>query len=487
MNTILSIPLLMFLPLLASIIIASPILNNAIFIRRFARGFNIIFCLYSLFFYQASGKDFIVQNIPLLNNTHLNQFGIHISFTLNPLSILMIILTTIVFTLAIISAKLFIKQHIKLFYSLILILESILIGLFTTSDIFVFFILWELELIPMYFLISIWGNKYAKKSAMKFVLYTFSGSLLVLLGILLVYYSNFAINNAFSSDINALHFKNTHTFLQVIISSLFLLGFGFKIPIVPIHRWLAEAHSDATTPVSMILAAVLLKTGVYGIIKFNLGILPLGFSILAPIIGLFAIINILWGATLAYTQINIKKIIAYSSISQMGVILLGLAALNKTGYVGRLFHMISHGIIVVGLFMVVGIIRQRCKTYNIRRLRGIACVMPKLYGFSILIAFSAMGIPFLSGFIGEFLCLYGAFYSNFQIFKLFGVISVAVLILSALYLLNLIQKVFTGCIERKNQDNQDIAKHEFIVLSTVSTLTILLGCCPFIIVNFINH
>jgi len=500
-TNILSIPILILLPLIAAGIIASPLLyNNSIFTRRFAKGFSILHFFYASMFFllnttnkslltfgtSNSHEPYLTSRIPLLDNAILHQIGIHVTFSLDNLSILMVILTTLVFTITIVAAKLFIKEHIKMFYSLIFILESILLMIFTTNDMFVFFTLWELELIPMYFLISMWGNKNAKASATKFVLYTFGGSLFLLLGILLIYYTNFATSGVFSADINQISFLTKNPLIQIIISVLLLIGFGVKIPIVPMHRWLADAHTDAITPVSMILAAILLKLGVYGLIRFNMQILPLGFTILAPIIGILAIVNIIYGAMLAYNQKNIKKVVAYSSISQMGIILLGIATLNQIAYIGSVFHMISHALVVMGLFMIVGIVKQRFKTHNMKRLSGIASVMPRLYGFSVLISLAAIGIPFLSGFIGEFLNIYGAFNSVMSIFKLFALITVAVLVLSALYILNLIHEIFMGSIPEKYKHVQDIAVHEFLVLSAISLLIVILGCCPFVIINFLS-
>lgn len=486
-----SIPILILLPIIAAIIIL--FCNSPIKIRRFSTVFALTEFVYSLLFYIFRTKDFGCLNlpdfkteIPILSNKLLSEMGIQISFGADSLSILMIILTTLVIFLAITSARLFIKHHHKYFYALIFTLEAILIGIFSATDMFLFFVLWELELIPMYLLIKIWGNKNAGKSALKFVLYTFGGSLFMLLGFLFIYYTHFALTGILTSDLTRISLNRVNTLIQLFITVCLLIGFGVKIPIFPLHRWLSDTHTNACTPVSMILAAILLKLGVYGILRFNIGLLPLGFTIITPILGLLAVINIIYGAALAYYQTNIKRIVAFSSISQMGIIILALATLTSAGMNGAVFHSISHGIVAAGLFFVTGIIKQRFGTGNIKRLSGIACVCPRLYGFSMVILLSAAGIPFLSGFIGEFLTIYASVSASMIIIKLFGIIALSVLILSALYIMKFIHETFFGTLPEKYKSVQDIAVHEFIILGTISFIIVILGCFPSIIINFIN-
>lgn len=493
MLSFISIPVLIFLPIIAAIVIMSPLFNNAIYIRRFAAGFAVLEFFYSILFYIFHSKgepapfnpDF-QSIIPLLNNSVLNDIGIRVSFGVDSLSILMIILTTLIIMFAVISSKLYIKHHHKYFYGLILILEAVLIGIFSTTDMFVFFVLWELELIPMYLLISLWGNKKAGKSALKFVLYTFGGSLFLLLGFLLTYFTNFAMTGVMTSDLTLLNMNSANVVIQLLITACLLIGFGVKIPIVPIHGWLADTHTNSSAPVSMILAGILLKLGVYGLIRFNMGIFPLGFAVIAPILGGLALINIVYGAMLAYSQNNIKRIVAYSSISQMGIIILALASLTSAGYVASVYHIISHGVVAAGLFLIAGIIKQRFGTGNTKKLSGIACAAPRFYGFSMIILLSAAGIPFLSGFIGEFLTVYGAVNSSIPILKLFGVLSLSVLILSALYIMKFIHETFFGILPDRYKNVQDIASHEFIVLAAIAFIIVILGCFPFIIINFFN-
>ena len=495
MESFISIPVLMFLPLIVAILINLPMINrNYILIRRFVSGFSVFYTLYSLLLYVFYINDIdalqfnpeYVSSIPFLNNNFLSQLGINVSFGVDSLSILMIILTSTIFMFSILASKLFITKHHRTFYTLILCLESILVGIFSSVDMFVFFVLWELELIPMYLFISLWGDKKSKKAALKFVLYTFGGSLFILLGILLLYYTNFSLTGDLTSDISRIGVNNLPYILQLVMSISFLIGFGVKIPLVPLHRWLADAHTNATTPVSMVLAAILLKLGVYGLIRFNYALLPLGFMTLTPILGGIALINIIYGAALAYYQQDIKKIVAYSSISQMGLVILGLVSMNAVGYKGAVFHMISHALVAAGLFFVVGIIKLKFRTRNIKRLSGIANVCPRLFGFASMIGLAGVGIPFLSGFIGEFLSIYGAVISQIWILKFFAFVAIGIIMLSALYILRLIHEVFYANFPDKYSQVQDIAVHEFVVLGGISFLILLLGVCPYIIINFLN-
>lgn len=499
MESFVSLFLLIVLPAIISALLFMPVFNNAIYIRRFCTSFSLLYFLYSLFLYivckpstiinecsSCTFKPYFKISLPFLNNVFLNSHGIHLEFGVDSLSISMILLTSFIFFLVILLAKYYINIHHKYFYSLILLLESLLVCIFSTTDIFVFFLLWELELIPMYLLISIWGNKQASKSALKFILYTFGGSLFLLLGILLIYYTNFAINGFFSADLTMINLNNSNIFLQLFITLCLLIGFGVKIPIVPLHSWLADTHTNAVMPVSVILAAILLKLGVYGLIRFNIGMLSLSFALIAPILSIFALINIIYGAILSYNQTNIKRLVAFSSISQMGVILLALSSMTHVGYIGAIYHSISHAFISTGLFVIVGIIKQKFRTYNMKRLSGIVSVMPYFYGVSMIIILAALGVPLLSGFIGEFISIYGSFISSIPIVRIVTIFALLILLLSALYLLKFVHNVFYGVLPYKYKHVQDISILEFIALFSLVSVIFLLGAFPSVLINFLN-
>lgn len=274
-------------------------------------------------------------------------------------------------------------------------------------------------------------------------------------------------------------------FMQMVISVLLLIGFAVKMPIVPLHTWLPDAHVDAPTPVSMILAAILLKMGAFGIIRFNMELLPEAFKNIAPILAILALINIVYTALVAYAQTDLKKLVAYSSISNMGIVLLGLCTLNLIGFSGAMFQMLAHGVISAGLFMLVGIIYIRTKTREISDLGGLGAVMPRLMGFGLILSLASVGLPLLIGFIGEFLVFLGAFNSPLDV-KLYAIIAIFVLILSAAYIFRLLHKTFFANMFDKWQDVKDITNHEFVVLFALSLVIIFFGMFPMSLLNIVQ-
>lgn len=501
----LSLPVLIFLPLLAAVILYLPFFqNNEVRIRRFSKGFASLHFFYTLlfllFFNPLSDDISYYKEITFFGASWIKPLGIKMAFGLDGISLLMVILTSFVFLLAFIASKSNIRSKHKFYYSLVFLLQTAVLGVFCARDMFLFFLFWELELIPMYFLIGQWGDVKAKASAMKFVLYTFLGSLFMLLGILLLHFYSFATYGTLSADFSQISVSapDFPMFMQVLISTLFLIGFAVKMPIVPLHTWLPDAHVDAPTPISMILAAILLKMGAFGIIRFNMQLLPDAFKVIAPILMIFALINIIYTAFVAYAQTDLKKIVAYSSISNMGIVLLGLCSLNIIGLSGAVFQMISHGIISAGLFMLVGVIYVRAKTREISELGGLGHVMPRLMGFGLILAFAAVGLPLLIGFVGEFLVFLGTFNSSLGDLapaRLYALIAVVILVLSAAYVLRLLHKTFFANIfehwtKGKNGNLsgglKDITNHEFIVLMALTLVIGFFGIFPMSVLNIIQ-
>ncbi len=485
LSNILSLPVLIFLPLIFGLIILLPVFpNNDITVRRFAKGCIVIHLLYSLLFWAFFDKGFASIYSP----EWIKALGINFGFVMDELALLVTILTTVVFTLASITSKLHIRHGQKYYYALLLFFETTILGIFNASDIFTFFLFWELELIPAYFLIGYWGEgNNAKKSAMKFILYTFLGSLFMLLGLIMLHYFNYLATNSLNGQIAMYNLNNVGIGLQTLISILLLIGFGVKLPIVPIHTWLPDAHTDAPTPVSMVLAGVLLKTGAYAIIRFNLQILPDGFIKVAPVLAILALINIIYTAFVAYAQTDIKRIVAYSSISNMGLILLGICSMNIIGFTGAVFHMIAHGIITAGLFAVCGIIFLRCRERNINKLGGLGAYMPRLFSFATIIILASIGLPSLAGFIGEIITTIGALASEFSdIIKFSALFALPILILSSCYMLKFLHCGFFGQ-EGSCKPSADIANHEFIILASVVVILFILGCFPSSIINVIQN
>lgn len=516
MGSIISLKLLVFSPLLISIVFLLPIFSgHTVLIRRFAKIFAGLHFLYALLFYVFA--NFTTENdnyLSLINSiagnvengqlplnffseltffgsSWINSLGIKLTFGLDGISIFFVILTSFLVLMTCIASKGIIQQKHSLFYALIFILETAILGVFASCDMFEFFMFWELELIPMYFLISLWGDGKAKKSAMKFLLYTFIGSLFMLVGFLMLYNFNFIATGMFSADIHTLtlNIDTTPVYLQILASLFMLFGFAVKLPIIPFHTWLPNAHVDAPTPVSMLLAGILLKMGGYGIIRFNLQLLPDAFLYIAPYLVVLAFINIIFAAIVAYYQNDIKAIVAYSSISTMGIVLLGICSLNTLGIAGAIFLMLAHGIISATLFFIVGTIYKRTKTRELVQLGGLAKVMPRLAGFSLLFMFAGIGVPATMGFVGEFLSFVGAFGSsilNNYMIQTIVIISILVLILSAAYLLKLIHKVFYGSQLERWNSLSDITNHEFVILFVMTFVVILFGVYPMPIIDTIS-
>ncbi len=492
----LSIIVLIFSPMVAAALLFSSFFkHNEVRIRRFSKGFASLHFLYTILFLVFFNplKDGIsyYKEITFFGSDWIQPLGLKMAFGLDGLSLLMVILTSFVFLLALIASKSNIRAKHKFYYSMIFLLQTAVLGVFCARDMFLFFMFWELELVPMYFLIGQWGDKKAKASAMKFVLYTFLGSLFMLLGILLLHFYSFATYGNLTGDFSQIAISTPEfpMFMQIVISILLLVGFAVKMPIVPLHTWLPDAHVDAPTPVSMILAAILLKMGAFGIIRFNMQLLPEAFKLIAPVLIIFALVNIIYTALVAYAQSDLKKIVAYSSISNMGIVLLGLCTLNLIGFSGAVFQMIAHGIISAGLFMLVGIIYIRTKTREIIELGGLGAVMPRLMGFGLILSLAAIGLPLLIGFVGEFLVFLGAFNSNLENFapiKIYSVIAIFILVLSAAYMLRLLHKTFWANIFERWQGIKDITNHEFVVLFSLILVVGFFGVFPMAIIEIVQ-
>ena len=497
MSSFMSIPLLIFFPLVMSLIIISPFTtNNEISLRRFAKGgftLHFLYTILMLAFFDTANP--YISNIHFFGLDWLQTMGIKFSFKLDGIGIILTTLTSFIFLISSIASKLNIRQNHKFYYSMLFLLMSAILGIFTANDIFVFFLSWELELIPAYFLIgSKWKNENndnvladKKKSAIKFVIFTFAGSMFMLLGILLLHYYNFVANGILSASFNEIIAGTIPLNIQLVIAICLLIGFAVKLPIIPLHTWLPDAHTNAPTPVSIILAGILLKTGAYGIYRFNYETMSDSFTYIAPILAIFAFVNIIYTAFVAYSQTDIKRIVAYSSISNMGLILLGLCACNKIAISASIFHMVAHGLVTAGLFMICGIVYLRCKTRDINTLSGIAAFMPRLFGFATLIVLASIGVPVFAPFISEILTILGTLLSEISLsLKIIALLSLPLLILSSCYMLKFLHKSFMG---EKNNDFvkvNDISVHEFVVLASITGGLILFGILPSVLLNLIN-
>lgn len=496
MNIFLSIPFLIFMPLIVSLFVISPLFTkNEIVVRRFTKGVCLFHFLYSVLMLACfDAANPYVSEIHFFGLDWVQSIGVKFAFQIDSVSMILTVLTSFVFLLAAFASKLNIRKSHKFYYSMLLLLMSSILGIFTASDMFVFFLFWELELIPAYFLI---GGKWreedetqqekAKKSAVKYVLFTFLGSMIMLLGILLLHYYNFIANGILSANFADIVDSAIPDYIQNLIAICLLIGFGVKLPIVPLHTWLPDAHTNAPTPVSMILAGILLKTGAYGIYKFNYETMPVSFHWIAPALAIFALINIIYTAFIAYAQTDIKRIIAYSSISNMGLILLGLCAFDKIGLSASVFHMVAHALVTCGLFMIAGIVYLRFKNRDINTLGGIATVMPRLFGFATLIVLASIGVPAFAPFVSEILTIIGAMNSDLsEVLKFSAVFSLPLLILSSCYMLKFLHRGFFAELKPEYEKINDISVHEFLVLAAILAGLVIFGLYPNAILGMIG-
>ncbi|MEB3206097.1 MAG: NADH-quinone oxidoreductase subunit M [Vampirovibrionales bacterium] len=425
------------------------------------------------------------------------QLGIHLALATDGISQTMVALTAVLLLMAVVASRDCIHHRLKLYYSMLFLLIASLIGVFLARDTFVFFLFYELELIPMYLLIAIWGGPRRQFAATKFVLYTLFGSVFLFVGILAAAYfvnqtgaiatENTFMFNAIESVVRAGGFALP---AQLLVFGLLFLGFSVKLPMVPFHTWLPDAHVEAPTPISMLLAGILLKLGAYGMLRLCFGFFPSASLFFAPYIGLFALINIIYTAAVALVQKDLKKLIAYSSVSHMGFVLLGLASLTTIGLSGATFVMISHGIVSAALFMCVGTLYNRTHTRLIAEYGGFGAVTPVLFYFFLFTAMASLGLPLLISFAGETLVFYGAFLSPaFAEIVLPGITlpwsiqavtaaSAIGVVLGAAYMLWMIKRVFGGALAHRWATLSDANRGEVFVLATLSLFALVFGFAP---------
>jgi NADH-quinone oxidoreductase subunit M len=397
--------------------------------------------LWVLSMFNASNPDLqLVANYSWIT---VAGWDIHYSLGVDGLSILLLLLTTFITPISILSTWTAVEERVKEFMIFFLLLEAGMIGVFLAQDLFLFYIFWEFTLVPMYFLIGIWGGPRRIYAAIKFFLYTMAGSILMLLAILWL-----GINQGTFSVPDLLAKGGIPANIQMWLFIAFAAAFAIKVPMWPLHSWLPDAHVEAPTAGSVILAGVLLKMGTYGFLRFNLPLFPQATIKAAPYIGALAVIGIIYGAIVSYYQQDIKKLVAYSSVSHLGFVMLGLFALNAQGIEGGILQMINHGISTGALFLLVGVVYEQTHTRDFSVYGGLWKIMP-IYGTVMLIvSLSSMGLPGLNGFVGEFTILLGAWGAGMQGGSygsvLYAGISAVGVILAAIYILYMFQKIFMG-------------------------------------------
>jgi len=407
------------------------------------------------------------------------DIGVNYHLGLDGISLFLVLLTTFITPLTILSSWDSIEKGLREFLCLLLFLETALIGTFVALDMVLFFIFWEAVLIPMYFIIGIWGAERKIYAAIKFFIYTALGSSFMFVAILYLYYAHITQMGYASMDIVELY-KVSLPFYGIMSPQglcflAFFLAFAIKVPMFPFHTWLPDAHVEAPTAGSVILAGVLLKMGTYGFLRFILPMFPEATISYLPIMIAISIIGIVYGAMVAFAQKDLKKLVAYSSVSHLGLIMLGILVLNLQGIQGGLYQMIGHGLSTGALFLLVGMIYDRRKTKKLDQFGGIASVMPVYALFFMLATLSSIGLPLLNGFIGEFLILLGVFRMNY-IYCAFGATG---LILGAVYMLWAYQRVMFGTLDKlSNKILKDLNPREIIIMIPLVFLFFLMGIYP---------
>ena len=390
-------------------------------------------------------------------------------------SVLLILLTTLMGVIAVLSSWTAIRMRVKEYYVFLLMLQTGMIGAFVSLDFLLFFLFWEVMLVPMYFLIGIWGSDNRLYSAIKFFLFTLVGSVIMLLGILAVYFYYHSVTGVYTFDITQFHELNIPYDLQWWIFLAFFLGFAVKVPMFPFHTWLPDAHTDAPTAGSVILAAVLLKMGTYGFIRFSLPILPEATHAFVPAVAALSIIGIIYGALVAMAQRDWKRLVAYSSVSHMGMVMLGMFALTPVGITGSIVQQLNHGISTGALFLIVGIVYERRHTRLIAEYGGLSKVMPVYAAVFLVMTMSSIGLPTLNGFIGEILILQGVFVVQ----KTWAFVAASGIVLGAAYMLWLYQRTMFGTVTNpKNEDLPDLSLREFATFVPLLILAVWIGLYP---------
>ncbi len=387
------------------------------------------------------------------------------------LSVLLVLLTTF---LSIISTWSAVEERVKEFLIFFLLLEVGMVGVFLSQDIFLFYIFWEFTLVPMYFLIGIWGGPRRVYAAIKFFLYTMAGSILMLLAILWlgITFESFSVPDLIAQG-------GIPGSVQTWLFLAFAAAFAIKVPMWPLHSWLPDAHVQAPTAGSVILAGVLLKMGTYGFLRFNLPLFPEASIRFAPWMALLAVIGIIYGAAVSYAQKDVKKLVAYSSVSHLGFVVLGLFALNPLGIQGGILQMINHGLSTGALFLIVGMIYERRHTREMDDFGGLWKVMPIYGALTLIVTLSSMGLPGLNGFVGEFSILLGAFGSEAIGSPIFAGFAAAGVIMAAIYMLYMFQKLFLGPLDKdENKVVKDINLREILTLVPLVIFIFWIGLYP---------
>ena len=448
--------------------------QSAPFVRKIALIVSVLVFAETLLLwsrFDASSADFQFVE----RHAWIPAFGIQYVVGVDGISLLLLVLTGFLTPLALLSSWESVHKKTKAFCIFVLLLESAMIGVFISLDLFLFYVFWDAMLVPMYFLIGIWGYDRRIYAAIKFILYTMAASVLMLLAIVGMAWLHATATGSYSFDLLRLYDLRVPPHLQFWFFLAFALAFAVKVPLFPFHTWLPDAHVEAPTAGSVILAGVMLKMGTYGLVRFAFPLFPEAASFFAPALAVLAVVGIVYGALVAMVQPDIKKLVAYSSVSHLGFVVLGIAAMNTQGVQGAVYQMLNHGVSTGGLFLIVGMLSDRRHTRQISEFGGLKKVTPHLVAAFLIVTLSSIGLPGLNGFVGEFLILLGAFRwdPRMAAFAATGVI------LSATYMLWMFQRVNYGPVtNEENNRLADLRPREWTIVVPIIALAVLMGVLP---------
>lgn len=431
--------ILTFLPLLGAImmlIIPGDIENKAINARRLALLFSTVIFALSLYMLYGFGTDTAAMQY-VVKTSWINSLNINYHMGIDGISVLFVVLTTLLTPVCILVSWKSVTKSVPIYMAAFLALETFVIGVFCALDMMLFYVFWEAMLIPMFLIIGIWGGENRVYASLKFFLYTFFGSVLMLIAMIYLY-----LENGNSFDIQSMSDLYLATHIQIMLFIAFFAAFAVKVPMWPFHTWLPDAHVQAPTAGSVILAGILLKMGAYGFIRFSIPILPEASYLFTPVICVLSVIAIIYAALVAFAQTDVKKMIAYSSVSHMGFITLGIFAATTESMQGAIMQMVNHGIVSSALFMLIGVIYERMHTRDITKFGGIVNRMPIYAAIFMLFTMAAVGLPGTNSFIGEFLILTGSFAAEGV--QVYAVLACAGIVLGAVYMLSLYKRMVMG-------------------------------------------